>query len=106
MCSSTIVDQKLLSDWEFKVAEFRLYLLEKLRGVDSLHFGSMNEVAVSFDLPSSRTVNLKGAKEVSVATKGQTVVWFSPITACGSKLPPMVIFKRETIERMQFQRRH
>jgi hypothetical protein len=30
----------------------------------------MDEVPVSFDLPGSRTVHLKGAKEVSVATTG------------------------------------
>jgi hypothetical protein len=28
----------------------------------------MDEVPVNFDMPSSRTVNLKGAKKVSVAT--------------------------------------
>jgi len=45
-------------------------------------------------------VNLEGAKEVSVATTGHERSNFSVvlcITADGSKLPPMVIFKRKTV---------
>ena len=42
--------QKLPSDWEAKVAKFHLYLRENLFGVDSCHFGNMDEVPVSFDL--------------------------------------------------------
>jgi len=60
----------------------------------------MDEVPVSFDMSSSRTVNLKGAKEVSVATTGHKRSNFTVvlcITADGSKLPPMVIFKRKTV---------
>jgi hypothetical protein len=97
---STSVGQKLPSDWEAKVAKFRLYLGENLFGVGSCHFGNMGEVPVSFDMPSSKTVSLTGAKEVSVATtvherSNFTVVLC--ITADGSKLPPMVIFKRKTV---------
>jgi hypothetical protein len=64
VCFSTSVGQKLPSDWKAEVAKFRLYLRENLFGVDSCHFGNMDEVPVSFDMPSSRTVNLKGPKEV------------------------------------------
>jgi len=49
---STSVGQKLPSDWEAKVAKFRLYLRENLFGVDSCHFGNMDEVPVSFDMPN------------------------------------------------------
>jgi hypothetical protein len=60
----------------------------------------MDEIPVSFDMPISRTVNLKGAKEVSVATTGHERSNFTVvlcITADGSKLPPMMIFKRKTV---------
>jgi hypothetical protein len=40
----TSVGQKLPSDWEAKVAQFRLYLRENLFGVDSRHFGNMDDV--------------------------------------------------------------
>ncbi|KAG8239088.1 hypothetical protein J437_LFUL018809 [Ladona fulva] len=98
--SSTSVGQKLPSDWEAKVAKFRLYLKENLCGVDFQHFGNIDEVPVSFDMPASRSVNLKGAKEVSVTTTVHERSNFTVVlcvTACGSKLPPMVIFKRQTI---------
>ncbi|KAG8229125.1 hypothetical protein J437_LFUL009714 [Ladona fulva] len=98
--SSTSVGQKLPSDWEAKVAKFRLYLKKNLCGVDFQHFGNMDEVPVSFNMPASRTVNLKGAKEVSVTTTGHERSNFTVVlcvTAYGSKLPPMVIFKRKTI---------
>jgi hypothetical protein len=87
----------LLHYWEAKVAKFRLCLGENLFGVDSCHFGNVDEVPVNFDMPSSKTVNLKGAKDVSVATTGHERSNFTVvlcITADGSKLPLMVIFKR------------
>jgi hypothetical protein len=100
---STIVGQNLPSDWEAKVSKLRLFLRENLFGVDSCHFGNMDEVPVSFDLPCSRTVNLKAAKEVSVATTGHdrsNVTVVLCITADGSKLPPMVIFKRKMFRKV------
>jgi hypothetical protein len=56
MCirSTSSVGQKLPDDWEAKVEKFRLYVKENL--CDHAHFGNMDEVPVSFDLPGSRTV--------------------------------------------------
>jgi len=45
---STSVGQKLPYDWEAKLAKFRLYLKENLFGVDSCHFGNMDEVPIKF----------------------------------------------------------
>jgi hypothetical protein len=106
---STSVGQKLPSDWEAKVAKFRLYLRENLFGVDSCHFGNMDEVPVSFDMPSSRTVNLKGAKGFSCYNRPRKVKLY-----CGS-LHNCRWFettndgdfqKKDCSERLQFQRRH
>jgi hypothetical protein len=60
---STSVGQKLPSDWEAKVAKFRLYLRENLFGVDSCDFGNMDEVPVSFDMPSF--IKARGDEAVS-----------------------------------------
>jgi hypothetical protein len=57
--------------------------------VDPAHFGNMDEVPVSFDLPGSRTVHLKGAKELSVATTGHEKSNFTvvlSVTSDGGKL--------------------
>jgi hypothetical protein len=68
--STLSVGQKLPNDWEAKVEKFRLYVKENLCGVDPAHFGNMDEVPISFYLPGSRTVHLKGTKEVSIAMTG------------------------------------
>jgi hypothetical protein len=73
--STSSVWQKLPDDCEAKTKKFRLYVKENLCDVDPAHFGNMDEVPVSFDLPGSRTVHSKGAKEVSVATAPVSCVW-------------------------------
>jgi transposase-like protein len=93
--STSSVGQKLPDDWEAKVEKFRLYVKENLCGVDPAHFANMGKVLVSFDLPSSRTMHLKGAKEVSAATTGQEISNFMVVlsmTSDGGKLPPLVVF--------------
>ncbi|VEL21569.1 unnamed protein product [Protopolystoma xenopodis] len=49
--------------------------------------------------PSNRTVNLKGAKTVSIKTTGNEKNRYSVVLGCaadGTKLKPMLIFKRKT----------
>jgi hypothetical protein len=109
---STSVGQKLPSDWEAEVAKFCSYLRENLFGVDACHFRNMDQVPISFDMPSSRTVYLKGAKEVSVATTGHersnvklycgslnNCRWFETTTDGNFQ-------KKDCSERLQFQRHH
>jgi hypothetical protein len=67
---STSVGQKLPSDREAKMVKFRLYLRENLFGIDSCHFGNMDGVPISFDMPSSRTVNLNTFAASYLNTKG------------------------------------
>jgi hypothetical protein len=65
----------------------------------------MDEVSVSFDLPGLRTVHLKGAKEVSIATTGHEKSNFTvvlSVTSNGGKLPPLVVFKRKTLHKGNF----
>lgn len=64
--TETRIGQKLPVDWEAKVIKFRKFVQERISGVEELHVGNMDEVPVSFDLPTARTVNLKGEKEVSI----------------------------------------
>ena len=58
-----------------------------------------------FDMPSARTVNAKGAKTVLVNTTGHEKSRFTVVLACladGTKLKPMVIFKRKTLPKENF----
>jgi hypothetical protein len=103
--STSSVGQKLPDDWEAKAEKFRLYVKEDLCVVDPAHFGNMDEVPFSFDLPGPRTVHLKGAKEVSVAITGHEKSNFTvvlSVTSDGGKLPPLVVFKRKTLPNGNF----
>lgn len=101
----TSIGQKLPIDWEAKVENFRKFIIDNSHDTELYNIGNMDEVPISFDLPKSRTVNLKGAKEITVCTTGHektncTVVL--AITYDGSKLPPMVIFKKKNIPKEKF----
>ena len=101
----TSIGQKLPTDWEAKVESFRKYINDNSTNIESYNIGNMDEVPISFDLPKSRTVELKGAKEVSVSTTGHEKTNFTvvlSITYDGAKLPPMVIFKKKNIPNENF----
>jgi hypothetical protein len=105
ICSTLNVGQKLPDDWEAKVEKFTLYIKENLCGVDPAHFGNMDKVPVSFDLPGSRTLHLKGAKEASVTTTGHeklNLMVVLSVTSDGGKLLPLVVFKRKTLPKGNF----
>ena len=64
----------------------------------------MDEVPVQFDMPSNRTVNAVGDKTVKIRTTGNEKNCLTVVQACagdGSKLKPMVIFKRKTMPKIQ-----
>ena len=51
------------------------------------------------DEPSNRTVDAKGAKTMAIKTGGHEKTYFTVALACsadGTKLPPIIIFKRKT----------
>ena len=60
----------------------------------------MDETPMTFDIPGNRTVHSKGEKTVLVKTTGHEKTHFTVVLACmadGTKLRPMVIFKRKTL---------
>ena len=103
-CSRT-VGQNLTNDWKLKMEKFRTFIRNNIADVEALHLGNMNKVPVSFVLPPSRTVYLKGSKEVFIATTGQEKTNFTVmlcVTSNGSKLTPVFIFKKKK----KCQKRH
>ena len=63
------------------------------------HLGNMNEVRLTFDVPSNRTVDVKGAKTITIKTSGNEKMRYTVVLACyavGTKLPPLLTFRRRT----------
>ena len=59
----------------------------------------MDETPVTFDLPSSYTLEKRGSSTISIKTTGHERSTFTVILGCmadGSKLPPVIIFKLKT----------
>jgi len=60
----------------------------------------MNEVPLTFDVPSNKTVDVKGAKAIMIMTSGNEKTRYTVVLVCcadGTKLPPLLIFKRKTL---------
>jgi len=59
--------------------------------------GNMDEVPFTFDVPSNKTVNVKGAKTIMIKTSGNEKTPYTVVLACcadGTKLAPLFIFKK------------
>ena len=96
----TSVGQQLPVDWEEKREIFKNYSFGLKSGVQLSQIGNMDEVVVSFDIPSTRTIDEKGKKEIILSTTGAEKLNFTVVLCCtadGGKCQPMVIFKRKTM---------
>lgn len=61
--------------------------------------GNIDKVTLTFNVPPNRTVDNKGAITITIKTPGQEKTHYFAVLACyvnGTKLPPMLIFKRKT----------
>jgi len=55
---------------------------------------------LTFDVPSNKTVDVKGAKAIMIKTSGNEKMRYTVVLACcadGTKLPLLLIFKRKTL---------
>jgi hypothetical protein len=105
--TTTSVGQPLPSDWEEKAEVFRNYVSQLKSDVELTQFRNMDEVAVSFDIPDSRTVDETGKKDIMLTTTGAEKCNFTVVLCCtadGGKCDPMVIFKRKTMPKEQFSK--
>ena len=60
----------------------------------------MDEVPLTFDVPSNKTVDVKGAKTIMIKTSGNEKMCYTVVLVCcadGTKLPPLLIFKRKML---------
>ena len=107
MWQKTKIAQKLPEDLEEKITSFHRFVIKQHKDTNYklVHIGNMDETPVWFDMPSPRTVNARGERTVLVNTTGHEKCRFTAVLSCladGTKLKPMVIFKRKTIPKENF----
>ncbi len=103
----TSVGHPLPTGWEEKVALFRDYVSKLKENVDLTQFGNMDEVPVSFDMPDTRTVDVRGKEDIMLTTTGSEKSNFTVVLCCsanGTNCEPMVIFKQKTMPKGNFPR--
>lgn len=98
----TKLAQKLPSDLEEKILRFQKYIIDarKRTAFEISQIGNMDETPMCFDLPENKTINCKGEKSILVKTTGHEKTRFTVVLSCladGSKLRPIIIFKRKTL---------
>ena len=103
----TKVAQVLPQFWADKITEFQRFVIRHRRRNDYrlMCIGNMDETPMYMDMLPRSTVHKKGAKSVVVKSTGHERSRYTVVLACmadGSKLPPMLIFKRKTMPKVKF----
>ena len=101
------ISQRLPDDLEEKITSFQSFVIRARwsKNYSLVNIGNMDETPVWFDMPPSKTVDSVGAKTVLLKTTGHEKTRFTVVLACladGTKLKPMVIFKRKTMPKDNF----
>ncbi|CAJ0949590.1 unnamed protein product [Ranitomeya imitator] len=102
MRTKTRIAQKMPKEYKTKIVSFHKFVLEarNKNGYEMTQIGNMDKVPLTFDVPSSKTVDVKGAKTIAVKTSGHKKTHYTVVLSCcvdGTKLPPLLIFKRKTM---------
>jgi len=102
LCQKTKIAQRCPQDLEEKINSFHTFIinLRKQNNFELSQIGNMDETPMSFDLPANRTIDIKGTRTVQIRTTGHEKTHFTAVLSCmadGTKLKPMVIFKRKRI---------
>ena len=105
--AKTKISQRLPRDLEEKLTSFQTHIIRMRQQHDYplSNIGNMDETPLTFDLPGGRTVHPTGEWTVLIRTTGHEKTGFTVVLACmadGTKLKPMVIFKRKTMPKDKF----
>ncbi|KAK9408018.1 hypothetical protein NXF25_006792 [Crotalus adamanteus] len=101
MRAQTKLAQKMSPVYEEKIQQFHSYIIQlwKKYHYEESQIENMDEVALNFDVPSNRTVDMNGIKTVAIKRSGHEKTHYTAVLSCcadGTKLPPMLIFKKKT----------
>lgn len=103
----TRVAQKLPSDLDCKLANFHKCVIQQRRDYKypSSNIGNVGEISMNFDMTGNQPVDCKGVETELLKTVGHEKTQFTVVLSCmadGTKLSPMVIFKRKNIPQIKF----
>jgi len=103
----TTISQQLPEDLIEKQHAFLSFILYRRIQYDyPLNLiANLDKTSLSFDLPSSTTLEVRGSKTISIRSTGHEKNCFTVILACmanGTKLEPVIIFKLKNIPRETF----
>lgn len=95
------------AEYEDKTIPFHRSVINawKLGSFELSQIGNMDMVPLTFDLPSNKTVETRGAKNVTIKTSGHKNMHYTLVLLCcadGTKLSPFLIFKRKTLPKENF----
>ena len=102
MHTKTTIVQKLPHKYERKIIEFHKYVINMRKKLcfEIGQLGNMDEVPLMFNVQSNKTADVKGAKTIMIKTSGNEKMHYTVVLAyCadGTKLPPLLIFKRKML---------
>lgn len=103
----TTVAQKLPEELQPALQEFLSLIVYRRIQFDYplALIGNMDEVPMSFDLPTNVTIDDCGTNTVSLRTSGYEKSNYTVVLTCmadGAKLPPVIIFKLVNVPRQTF----
>jgi len=84
MRTETTIVQKLPLQYERKIIEFHKYVINMRKKLcfEIEQLGEMDEVSLTFDVPSNKTVDVKGAKTIMIKTSGNEKMRYTVVLAC------------------------
>ena len=97
---------RLPDDYEEKIVRFHHFVISRRKEYNyPLHLiPNMDKTPLIFDMPPNRTIHQTGEKTVKIRTTGNEKNRVTVVLTCcadGSKLKPMVIFKRKNIPKIK-----
>lgn len=104
----TTLAQRLPADYEEKIVRFHRFIINRRKehGYPLHLIANMDETPLTFDMPPNRTINNMGEKTIKIRTTGNEKNRVTVVLACcgdGSKIKPMVIFKRKNVPKINNQ---
>ncbi|XP_073537612.1 uncharacterized protein, partial [Phyllobates terribilis] len=103
-CTNTTVAHKIPEEYGTEILSFHKFVIDarKRSRFELSQIGNMDEVPITFGVPSNRTVDSKGVK-----TSGKEETHYTVVLSCcadGTKLPPMIIFKMKNMPKEDIPR--